>query len=170
MKKYLLLSLFVALICTSSCQRDDICPESTQTTPKLVIEFFDIDFPEQSKSVPRLNVIAEGESDYYFETTENRSTISIPLRTTENFTNFSFVRNHDLPEDSNLTSNADEIQFSYTVNLEYVSRSCGYKAEFINFNAVLVNEEESVNWIQGIQVIQPNDILNEQNTHLYIFH
>ena len=79
MKKYLLLSLFVALICTSSCQRDDICPESTQTTPKLVIEFFDIDFPEQSKSVPRLNVIAEGESEFYFETTENRSTISMDV-------------------------------------------------------------------------------------------
>lgn len=170
MKKYLVLSLLVSLICISSCQRDDICPESTQTTPKLVIEFFDIDFPEQSKSVPRLNVIAEGESDYYFETTESKSTISIPLRTSENFTNYTFTRNFDLPENSNLVTNEDKIQFSYTVNLEYVSRSCGYKAEFINYSAVLINEENSTNWIKGIQVIQPNDILDEQDTHLYIFH
>jgi len=97
MKKHLILALIVAIICTSSCQRDDICPETTQTTPKLVIEFFDINNPEQLKSVPRLNVKAEGEENFFFETSENVSTITIPLRTTENFTNYTFVRNNDCP-------------------------------------------------------------------------
>jgi hypothetical protein len=170
MKKYLLLALLVAIICTSSCQRDDICPETTQTTPKLVIEFYDINNPDELKSVSLLNVIAEGENDFYFETSENVNTITIPLRTVENFTNYTFIRNNDIPEDSELVSNEDQVRFNYAVNLEYVSRSCSYKAEFLDFNANLVDEEETVNWIKGIEVQQPNEILNEQNTHLYIYH
>jgi len=170
MKKHLILALIVAIICTSSCQRDDICPETTQTTPKLVIEFFDINNPEQLKSVPRLNVKAEGEENFFFETSENVSTITIPLRTTENFTNYTFVRNNDLPEDSEALTNEDQVRFNYAVNLEYVSRACSYKAEFLDFNTNLVDEEETVNWIKGIEVQQPNEILDEQNTHLYIYH
>lgn len=171
MKRYSLLILLIIFFCSNSCTRDDICAEATQTTPMLVIEFYDIDFPDQSKSVPNLNVIAEGETEYYFDDDDvaSQTSISIPLRTTESFTNYTFVRNYE-SEDENLEPNEDEIQFSYAVNLEYVSRACGYKAEFLNYNAVLINETNTVNWIKGLQVIQPNDILDEEDTHLYIYH
>ncbi|SHI79346.1 hypothetical protein SAMN04488096_104302 [Mesonia phycicola] len=170
MKKYTLFTIIIALLFTSSCQKDDICPEATQTTPKLVIEFFDIENPELSKSVSNLNVIAEGQTDYYFETTEDLSTITIPLNTAQDFTNYTFVRNYDVDEDSPLVTNEDQIQFSYAVNLEYVNRACSYKAEFLNFNAVLIIETDEVNWIKAIEVLQPNEILDEEDTHLYIYH
>ena len=61
MKRYFALSFLVCLLCISSCQRDDICPETTQTTPKLVIEFFNFEDVDQPKDVRRLNVVAEGD-------------------------------------------------------------------------------------------------------------
>ena len=36
------LILIVSIIFLTSCEKDDICPESTQTTPRLVITFYDI--------------------------------------------------------------------------------------------------------------------------------
>ncbi|MBW2961347.1 DUF6452 family protein [Mesonia aestuariivivens] len=171
MKKYFILALVAAIFCfTNSCTRDDICPENTQTTPKLVIEFYDIEFPEQPKSVPRINVFADGIYEDYFEVSEDKSSITIPLNTTENFTTYKFIRNSNLPIDSDLVSNIDEIKFTYAVNLSYVSRACGYKAEFLNLNAVLVSESNSSNWIKGIEVRQPNNILNEEDAHIYIYH
>lgn len=173
MKKYFALSFLVCLLCISSCQRDDICPEATQTTPKLVIEFFNFEDTDQPKNVRRLNIVAEEDTIAYFdETTSNRNTISIPLRTDQNFTNYTFYRNYDLSEEEedDFTTNGDVIQFSYARNEEYVSRACGYKIEFTNFDADLVSEENNGNWIKNVEVQQPNDILDEQTTHLYIYH
>lgn len=173
MKRYFALSFLVCLLFMSSCQRDDICPETTQTTPKLVIEFFNFEDVDQPKDVRRLNVVAEGDTIAFFdETTSNKNKISIPLRTDQDFTNYTFYRNYDLSEEEEdeYTTNGDKIQFSYAVNEEYVSRACGYKAEFLDFDADLVSEENNGNWIKNIEVQQPNDILNEQTTHLYIYH
>ena len=43
MKKISLFTLFLFIIVNFSCERDDICPESTPTTPSLIIDVFDID-------------------------------------------------------------------------------------------------------------------------------
>lgn len=34
---------------TISCERDDICPESTSTTPRLIIDLLDSENPENKK-------------------------------------------------------------------------------------------------------------------------
>lgn len=47
----------IALI---NCERDDICAETTSTTPRLIVEFYDIDNPTELKNVPRLTVYGEG--------------------------------------------------------------------------------------------------------------
>ena len=40
MRYTLLFYLFLSLVC---CEPDDICSQSTQTTPRLVIDFYDIE-------------------------------------------------------------------------------------------------------------------------------
>ena len=46
-----------------SCEKDDICPESTQTTPQLVVTFYDLLDPQQSKTVESLAVYAIKDSE-----------------------------------------------------------------------------------------------------------
>jgi len=42
MKKYIITSLALLLAVSFwNCEKDDICAETTPTTPKLVIEFYD---------------------------------------------------------------------------------------------------------------------------------
>ena len=54
MKKIIaLLLLFSAII---SCERDDICPESTPTTPRLIIRFYDNTELSETKRVINLQV------------------------------------------------------------------------------------------------------------------
>ena len=58
MKKLLFIVLFA--ITFSSCEKDDIC--SDETTPRLVIEFYQIGDLTVKQNVSNLKVIAEGET------------------------------------------------------------------------------------------------------------
>ena len=40
----------------TSCESDDICPESSQKTPRLIITFYDISNPELRKDVENLAI------------------------------------------------------------------------------------------------------------------
>ena len=51
MKKISLLFALVFLIANYSCERDDICPESTPTTPRLIIDLYDLGDQETQKNV-----------------------------------------------------------------------------------------------------------------------
>lgn len=167
------LILIVGFLILSGCQKDDICPESTITTPHLVIKFLDIENPLNTKAVTNLQVREENLMQDYFETPVSDTLIKIPLRTTENFTNYIFTLNAPLDSDAEIGAddplpNEDQLHFTYGTLVEYVGRACGYKTEFVGFDANRVNE--NANWIQSIEVIQPNDITNEFDTHLYIYH
>ena len=48
--------LFLSLISIYGCESDDICPESALTTPQLIVTFYDMDNPEERKSVQSLGV------------------------------------------------------------------------------------------------------------------
>ncbi len=49
MKKIIAMLLLITTF--YSCERDDICPESTPTTPHLVISFFDVDDQDETLNV-----------------------------------------------------------------------------------------------------------------------
>ncbi|MFD0933109.1 DUF6452 family protein [Psychroflexus salinarum] len=147
-----------------SCERDDICPEATITTPKLVIEFFDINNPENPKNVRNL-AIREIEKDtaILFNST---STISVPLKTDAIESRYVFNLNA-LADSGGLT---DTLTFSYATEELYVSRACGFKANFIDFRTRLENSETTTdNWIRDI-LVRENTIENELETHLYIYY
>ena len=151
----ILLFLFFA-----SCERDDICIEPT--TPKLIVVFHDKDNPENAKSVEDLLVEIDSLGTYIPYGTANKTdSIAIPLRIDTDLTNYRFTKNYG--------DVANEISDDFTVNyqreLEFVSRSCGYKTVF---NNVTISNLTN-NWIDHINIEQQN-ILNEKETHLTVYH
>lgn len=149
-----------------SCERDDICSEAFQVTPRLIIEFYDINEPEVTKSVPDLSVFAIGGE----EDTINIGTVSrieIPLRTNQENTRYGFIQHTN---NENLI-NIDEINFNYVTQDFYVNRACGFKTEFIDFQALRVIEENPQdNWMRSLNVqktVIDNDL---EEPHLFIFH
>src|SRR5690606_5901128 len=86
---FLLAIVFSTIII--GCQKDDICPESTQTTPLLVITFYDADNPSDLKEVEGFNLIAEGQADSLFATPQTTDSIAIPLKTFQDYTRYKFI-------------------------------------------------------------------------------
>ncbi|MDN3492132.1 DUF6452 family protein [Winogradskyella bathintestinalis] len=60
MKRLIIFLSFITLaIANFSCERDDICAETTSTTPRLIVEFYDNDDFEVLKNVPRITAYGE---------------------------------------------------------------------------------------------------------------
>ncbi len=174
MKKIIFLLISTVLFFSFGCERDDICAETTITTPKLVIVFRDAEDPTKTKRVENFNAKAIGEEDFYFETPVNDTIVKLPLKTSMGNTNYQFiinsVENTDEDEEDTPAPNTDEINFIYTPVDVFVSRACGYKTEFLELDANLIGEQNNANWIDNINVQQPNNIVNEFTTHLYFYH
>jgi hypothetical protein len=160
--------IFLALI-NFSCQRDDICPDSTPITPLLRISFFDIENPEVPKPPTNLRVKA-ADMDSIFLNRVNVSEISIPLKTDVDFTEYEFILNAQIITEADSVSNTDKIRFTYARNEIYINRACSYKVNYIDLKAspqTLV--EDTDRWIKNI-VVEEENIENETNTHIFIYH
>lgn len=156
---------FLLLLVFGGCQKDDICPASTPTTPKLVIRFYNFDNPSEPKPVLGLNLIADGQSDSLFVDEKTVDSIAIPLKTFQNTTNYQLIRNVD----GEGFPNSDRLNFSYFPNEVYVSKACGFKTEYLDFQVIRVSETGDGNWIKNI-VVEQTTIDNESRAHLSIFH
>lgn len=172
MKKIIFLLVGIFLTLSFGCERDDICAETTITTPKLVIVFRDAEDPTKTKKVENFNAKAIDEENFYFETPVNDTIVKLPLKTSMGNTRYQFVINYteNTEEEDTPEPNPDEINFIYTPVDVFVSRACGYKTEFLELDANLIGEQNDANWIDNINVQQPNNIVNEFTTHLYIYH
>lgn len=161
-----LLLIFVLSILFSSCEKDDICDAATETTPKLIIEFYDALRPTVLKNVTNLAVKETGSTAVIPFT--NSSKIELPLKTNDNFTKYSFKLNS-----TNVTSaNEDFVQFNYTRQNIFVSRACGFKTIFILNATNPYLKTDSVMpdgfWIQNLTVITSN-IITKNETHIKIY-
>jgi hypothetical protein len=178
MKKIVAL-LLIVLFTSSSCEKDDICDANTPTTPRLVIEFYNISTASALKNVTNLKVIGEDASEgIVFDSSvtddskylTNGSKISIPLKTDANTTTYRFILNSG---NSNPTLiDIDEVTFNYTTNDVFVSRACGFKTlfTFTPSNAIVHKAVPSTKlmWMQAISVEKSN-IDNENETHIKVF-
>jgi hypothetical protein len=178
MKKntFLLLVLFFTLI---SCEKDDICDPNTPTTPRLVVEFYNVTTPSVKKNVTNLKVIGEGMKEGIIFNpgagTERQyltsgTSISIPLKTNTDKTTFTFILNSGNSNPALIDT--DQITFNYSRNDIFVSRACGFK---INFTLVQNNAIEHIavpstktKWMQFIS-ISKNNVENENEPHLKVF-
>src|SRR5690606_23270464 len=140
----------------SGCQKDDICPEGTETTPLVQIEFFNAEDSEVLKVVPGLTIIEVETNDTLFgpETTNH---VNIPLRTTQSYTEYRFIANGDTDE-----ANEDLVRFDYLPTPDYINRACGCKINFLDLS--LNRRAEEQRWIIS-DFIVIDDIENEAETH-----
>lgn len=183
MKKLPALLLLVALAFVS-CEKDDICDGGASSTPRLVIEFYNIADPSELKSVTDLKIFGSGLTeplelnknaigdDRYLA---NGNKIAVPLRTTAGNTEYVFIFNADATDPTQTFT--DTIEFNYTTREVYVSRACGFKKEFELLPGtnpalppVMLNnnpQATSGQWIQDVRIVQYN-IEDEKETHLHI--
>ncbi|WP_456464082.1 DUF6452 family protein [Lutibacter sp.] len=148
-KNYII--IFIFLFIFLSCEKDDICVETT--TPNLIIKFYDNDNQTVAKQITELTVWADSKDSIYIN--KSLDSIAIPLNLNENFTRY-IIENNTIK---------DTIKFIYNRNDIFVSRSCGYKTIFENFQI----ESNTTNWIKSIS-INNSTIDNEKAAHIYIFH
>ncbi|WP_264551472.1 DUF6452 family protein [Flavobacterium sp. N2038] len=184
MKKIISL-LLVFVFGLSSCEKDDICDPSTPTTPRLVIAFYDANNPSALKNVTNLKVIGKDQPEGIIfnqsgtEITKylaNGNTISIPLRTNEDFSTFTFIL--DSQNENPAAKNTDEVRFNYTRQNVYVSRACGFKTIFalnppsdgppLSTPFIQFDTDSNGLWMKQIFVKKYN-IETENETHLEVY-
>ncbi len=162
-----LLILFLIVLMASGCEKDNICLEPN--TPHLIITFHDIDDNSERKNVLNLNVKIEGiDGDYDPESIPSSTdSISIPVRVDLNMTNYFLTAQTD--KDDENSNNEDSFNMTYSREDFFISRSCGYKTLFYQIDPNLLSD--SSNWIKKIETVNdPQDILDEESTHIKIYH
>jgi hypothetical protein len=151
--------IILILFFFTSCEPDDICLESNEDTPNLILKFVD-NFSGETKSVNNLRIKGINNNEDFFVGTVD--SISIPLNNYENTSSFSFTK-----EFASNQSNEDLIYFNYSRNNVYISRSCGYKMEYEIDNIIVENDNS--NWIED-SIIETRTVNNEISHHVKIYH
>ncbi|QDO94776.1 hypothetical protein FNB79_12645 [Formosa sediminum] len=178
--KYSFITILLLALCFSACEKDDICSNDTETTPLLIIRFYDVTNPNTDELLDVTNLVVQGVgndsvlTDYNIVATDS---IAIPLKTTENSTQYSLyeeyvLNDNDTPDDESddyVTGNEDIITITYDMEQVYVSRACGYKTVYRNVSINL--ESDSDNWIQLIRSVDDNQsVEDETEQHFKFYH
>jgi len=151
LKLLILISLFVAM---ASCEVDDICVEKV-LTPKLILRFYDTNDHTKTKNIQHLSVWVTGKDTLYKDV--KTDSIAIPLDVSATQTVYQLKSGNDI----------DVLHINHENNIIFVSRSCGYKYNFILQDLPTLTNS----WISGFEHIDtPKLIENEDNAHLKIYH
>ncbi|WP_116788050.1 DUF6452 family protein [Flavobacterium psychrotrophum] len=174
MKKLIgcILVLCVTAIYLISCEKDDICAETTPTTPNMIVSFYYNDNRTSYNHVTNLQ---------YYEVDNEQNIISVgtvdstrvPLRVDANHTKWAFVFNQVVA--NGIDKRTDYVDFKYTVWQEFVSRACGYKTQFLldqdnprGSNPVVTDGDGKGRWIQGIEIVR-DSITDENEAHVKVY-
>lgn len=168
MKKILAIgAILMIIISFSACEKDDICVDGD--TPLLVVGFYDINDTATAKKVTKLRV-AGMDQEFTVNTVADRTDldqIEIPLRINSQSTSFVLISNSASNSSNEETGNADVVTFNYETKEVFVSRACGFIANYDSLNGTLTTDTD--NWIKGIEIVQTT--INDQATaHVKIFH
>ena len=166
MNKISILVFLVAII-SGGCEKDDICAETTPTTPRMIITFYDFTNPTLTKNVTNLGIIGEGLNTVIVFNAVSK--VQIPLDLTKDISKYQFILNYG---NSNAAFvNTDYLQCDYTRNNVFISRACGYKTLFTLSDTSPFTQTDATTpdglWMKNITVRQPN-ISSEDETHLSI--
>lgn len=177
--KYGFLFTIISLL-TISCQRDDICAESVETTPLLIIRFYDIEERDDLKAPQNLSIRStDSDSTNFVINTGgpspipyyrfSRDSVAIPLKTNSDLTQYVFTLN-TAAEDSTAANSGlrDTISFTYGRDEEYINRACAYKISYVGLKVNIEGGEDGANWIQDVQIEEPN-VEDQNQAHVSIF-
>ncbi len=173
MSKYLF--LFLIILTIYNCESDDICPESTLTTPRLIVTFYDIDNPEERKNIESLGVYIVKNSELMLINEINginTDSIAIPLRDDESISNFKFCK--DFSEDITVIPSGlpNHVYFDYEISESFVPRACGFINNYILSDALPYDPLDTpgpTNWISEV-IILNDSVTNENQSHVKILH
>jgi len=160
MKKIFLFLLCLTLV-FASCEKDDICLETT--TPKLILRFYDVASTSDVKAVQRLSVWAEGKDTLTQYKNISLDSIALPLDVNATQTIYHLKRNQ--VSGNKVNNEYATITINYATEEIYVSRSCGFKSNFSSVGFSIDN-----GWIQSIAPLNNLSINNESKAHVQIFH
>ena len=178
--KYSFIILLLVVLGFLGCEKDDICSSDTPTTPSLIIQFYDVTYPNTDvlKVVPNLRIVGVGKEEvlpgYNIVATDS---IALPLKTTDSITQYRLyeeyvVHDNDTPDDDSddyATYNEDVITITYDMQEVYVSRACGYKTIYGNVSINLVPDDD--NWIKLIRSVNDNQSVDNENGEQFkIYH
>src|SRR5690606_18921093 len=171
MKRFIIpiVLMFLGFGAFSGCEKDDICSESTPTTPNMVIDFYEYLNPSVEKTFLKLEIIEVGNPELIL-VYENINNIKLPLRTDAEVTTYKFILTYT--NINTQVTNEDLLEFRYTKNDIYISRACGYKSNFSllasdtqNPNPLLTDSGEDDFWIKEL-IVRQTEITDENETHL----
>ena len=165
-KRAFLLILLLGAFLMAACEKDDICVDGD--TPLLILRFYDAQNPDNFKSVTSLRIIGAGQSGPVdtFTDRSNTDSVAIPLRADQSLTQFLLILDSADEEDAE-TGNIDTLNFQYTTQDVFISRACGFVANYIDLNPELNPDAE--NWIQNIEVVNAF-VTKQDSAHVKIFH
>src|SRR5690606_30250630 len=145
MKRYIIpiVLMFLGFGAFSGCEKDDICSESTPTTPNMVIDFYEYLNPSVEKTFLKLEII-EIENPETILVFENANSIKLPLRTNAEVSTYKFILTYT--NINTLVTNEDLLEFHYTTEQNYMRRACGYKADFTLKEADAQNPNTTVTY------------------------
>lgn len=157
------LVILLGILAFSACEKDDICIDAD--TPRLVIQFYDVNDTTQLKDVQNLVVIGLDEMGVR-DTIPNIAldSIILPLRSSATSTSFTLKRALSITD-----KNTDTITFNYGAKEVFKSRACGYVVNYENLQAALTIKNPDSLWIKDI-IIDPALIENSATTHVKILH
>ncbi|HLV13687.1 MAG TPA: DUF6452 family protein [Xanthomarina sp.] len=173
--KYFIIPSLVFVATFFSCEKDDICSATTETTPRMHVVFYDNNLPSDNspKNVSKLRITGVGHPDSKvltgFDGSKNASEVYLPLKTTENSTQYVLHQGYGLDANENVLGNPDTITVSYIRKDVFVSRACGYKTIFEN--VVITLEDDGNTWIKLLQAENDNQTVeHETDIHYKIYH
>ncbi len=156
MKKIIFITFLLSFML--SCEKDDICVDGN--TPHLIVRFFDTDDHSLVKAVTSLSIEVDSLGVFVPINVISTDSIVIPLRVDEDFTKIRLTKNT-----GEITAISDEFTLNYDRDEVFVSRSCGYKMNYLNVQESNV----TTNWLNSL-LINNQTILDEKEKHISIFH
>ena len=177
--KILIIPILFIVILSISCERDDLCSETTPTTPRLIIDLYNAANPDNKKNAFDL-VVGGIDNDFILQDYNivDTNQIILPLKTDDNTTEFvliidAFINDNGTPDDSSDDyydgSNQDVITINYSREQVFVSRACGYKTIFKN--VTLTIQDDGDNWMLSRQPVTDNQSVEDETAaHFTITH
>lgn len=176
MKKfYIPILVLITFISFGACEKDDICIDGD--TPLLVIRFYDVDNPTTLKKVTKFRIVGVGQNTTVTTVSDrtDSDSIAIPLKVTDKTTGFYFISNSSNVETTDSGGETvtveggdlDTLYFNYNRIDKFVSRACGYIANYEDLSGDLKTETD--NWIKDIEIVTPL-VENSTAAHVKIYH
>jgi len=144
--------LFLILIITIGCEKDDICIEGSENTSRITIGF--IDFENKNEIGISLNSIKGVGLDSLIEGF-NGNNLKLPLMVNSNRTQYIFEYNETL----------DTVNIHHKTIHKYLNRSCGFISSFIIKSDTEISKNDG--WIREVSILN-DSIFNEEKTNILI--